>query len=163
MATIRPATPDDLPEVRRIARSVFAEYGEYGNLLPKFFSTQGVTSYVARIGGEVIGFVMLGFLPWSGGDEESADWIGDLLAIAVSPEHQRRGVGGELMTQAFELATQMQEWRDVREVQLTCSAENEAGLGFFARHGFEVVNPDHGSYAGGQIAVRLARRLSGSD
>jgi hypothetical protein len=56
----------------------------------------------------------------------------------------------------------MGEWRDVKEIQLTCAKGNQAGLSFFSRHGFSVIDPRHGTYSGGQAAVRMAKRLQGS-
>lgn len=160
MATIVAAGPENVEDVRRISLAVFDEYGDYGKILPLFFTTQGVTTFVARIQHEVVGYVMLGFLPWSGGEVAGNPWIGDLLAIAVEPGHQSQGIGDALMRQVFELVEQMSEWRDVCEIQLTCAESNQRGRKFFARYGFDIQNPDHGSYSGGQKALRLACRLA---
>ncbi len=100
---------------------------------------------------------MLGFLPWSRGETEGAPWIGDVLAIAVKPGFQGRGIGGGLMKDAIELAREMAEWRDIREIQLTCAKENERAQKFFRRFGFEIIDHDHGSYTSGQKAVRMSR------
>ena len=157
MALIEQAKPEDVDQVHRIAREVFAVYGDYGKLLPRFFASQGVTTYVARIGPEVVGFVMMGFMPWTGGGQEENPWIGDLLAMGVDPARQGKGIGTELIRQAFELVAQMSEWRDIRQVQLTCAESNQQGLGFFARNGFKVIDAQHGSYSSGQAAMRLGR------
>jgi len=157
MATVEASRPEDVAAVRRIAEAVFKEYGAYGRLLPRFFASQGVATFVARLAGTTVGFVMMGFLPWQGGEGQTGGWIGDLLAIAVDPAHQRKGIGSQLMQQGLELACRMSEWRDLREIQLTCAADNRAALRFFARHGFQVRQERHGSYAGGQAAMRLAR------
>ena len=159
MASIEPARPEDVVAVGEISESAFEDYGEYGKIVAKFFTSQGVTTYVARVGADVVGFVMLGFLPWSGVTEEGNPWISDLLAIAVVPGQRRRGIGGALMRQVFQLVEEMSEWRDVKEIQLTCAQGNQAGLEFFKKYGFSVIDPNHGSYSGGQPALRLARRL----
>jgi len=157
MASIEPSEPSDVEQVHSLSKEVFGIYGDYSKVLPRFFSSQGVTTYVARAGDELAGFIMLGFLPWSQGAKEGAPWIADLLAIAVAPKHQRKGIGGRLMQQVLELVEQMSEWRDVREIHLTCAESNNGGMRFFERHGFKVVDPDHGSYSSGQKAVRMAR------
>jgi len=162
MASIEPARPEDVVAVGKISESAFEDYGEYGKIVAKFFASQGVTTYVARVGAEVVGFVMLGFLPWSGGAEEGNPWISDLLAIAVVPGQRRRGIGDALMRRVFVLVEEMSEWRDVKEIQLTCAEDNQAGLEFFKKYGFSVIDPRHGSYSGGQPALRLARRLEGA-
>lgn len=157
MASIEPSVPADVEHVHRIAKEVFGVYGDYGKVLPRFFTSQGVTTYVARVGDETIGFIMLGFLPWNAGEKEDSRWIADLLAIAVTPRHQRHGVGSHLMENALSLVEQMSEWRDVRQIQLTCAASNADGLRFFERHGFAVIDTNHGTYSEGQIAWRLGR------
>ncbi len=159
MAAIEPARPEDVVPVGKISESVFEDYGEYGKIVSKFFTSRGVTTYVARVGAEVVGFIMLGFLPWSAGDSEGNPWIADLLAIAVVPGRRRQGIGSELMQRMFQLVGEMGEWRDVKEIQLTCAEENQAGLNFFSRYGFSVIDPRHGTYSGGQAAVRMAKKM----
>jgi ribosomal protein S18 acetylase RimI-like enzyme len=159
MASIEPARPDDVEAVGKISESAFEDYGDYGKIVARFFTSQGVTTYVARVGDEVVGFIMLGFLPWSSGAEEGNPWISDLLAIAVVPGQRRRGIGDALMQRMFGLVEEMSEWRDVKEIQLTCAEGNQAALDFFSRYDFSVIDPAHGSYSGGQPALRLARRL----
>jgi ribosomal protein S18 acetylase RimI-like enzyme len=159
MASIEPARPEDVIPLGKISESVFEDYGDYGKIVAKFFTSQGVTTYVARVGADVVGFLMLGFLPWSGGDSEGNPWIADLLAIAVVPGHRRRGIGKAFVEQMFKLAGEMGEWRDVREIQLTCAAGNLVGLNFFSKYGFSVIDPRHGSYLGGQAALRMGKKL----
>jgi ribosomal protein S18 acetylase RimI-like enzyme len=158
MAVIEPAEPKDVAHVRRISKVVFEEYGSYADILPRFFVAQGVTTYFARVGKNVVGFIMVGFLPWKGGDSNSDAWIADILAIAVEPTLHRKGVGSALMNKMLHLADEMCEWRDVREIQLTCAATNQAGLGFFERFGFSITDKQHGHYSGGQPAVRMSRK-----
>jgi ribosomal protein S18 acetylase RimI-like enzyme len=159
MASIEPARPEDVVAVGKISESAFEDYGEYGKIVSKFFTSQGVTTYVARVGAEVVGFIMLGFLPWSGGAGGGNPWISDLLAIAVVPGQRRRGIGDVLMQRMFQLVEEMGEWRDVKEIQLTCAEGNQVGLKFFKKYGFSVIDPHHGSYSGGQPALRLAKKL----
>ena len=160
MIEIVEAKPADIEEIRRLAMDVFAPYGEYGNVLPRFFTTPGVHSYLAREGDRVRGFVMLGFLPWSGPEEDKQEaWVADLLAIAVEAEAQRKGLGRRLMQQVDSLLAEMAEWRDLKEIQLSCAADNHAALAFFQDLGFVVADKGHGNYSGGQAAWRLSRKL----
>jgi ribosomal protein S18 acetylase RimI-like enzyme len=157
MAAVEQARPEDIEQIREIAGQVFGIYGDYGEILPRFFESQGVTTFVGRVGPKIIGFVMFGFIPWTKGRTDSSAWIADLLALAVTPEYRRHGVGNELIARAMQLIDEMSEWRDIREIQLTCAESNSVGLEFFANHGFKVIDPRHGSYSAGQTAVRLAR------
>jgi ribosomal protein S18 acetylase RimI-like enzyme len=158
MATIEPARPEHAEHIQRISAEVFEEFGEYARLLMKFFTTQGVTTYLARVGSDVAGFVMLGFMPWTGSEEQGEPWLGEVLAIAVDPGHQNRGVGTQLMKQAVALTAEMSEWRDVREIRLTCAEQNTRAIEFFGRFGFKVTGREGGSYAGGQKALELSCR-----
>lgn len=157
MFRIEPGRPEDIDQVRGISGEVFAAYGDYSEILPRFYATQGVHSFVAWEGKRAVGYVLVGFMPWTGGDQEQDWWLADLLAIAVVPDRQRRGVGSQLLGRALKLVDEMTGWRDIKQTELTCAADNPAGLDFFARFGFEVIDPKHGTYSGGQAAWRLAR------
>lgn len=160
MIEIVEAKSGDIEEIRRLAMDAFAAYGEYGNVLPRFFTTQGVHTYVARQGDRIRGFVMLGFLPWTApGEEDPEAWVADLLAIAVDEEMQRQGLGRKLMARVDALVAEMVEWRDLKEVQLSCAADNLPALKFFESLGFAVADKTHGSYSGGQEAWRLSRKI----
>lgn len=161
MIQIEAARPADISEVRRIAAEVFSQYGDYARILPRFFASQGVQTYLAHREDRVVGFVMLGFIPWSGKDSRSDAWIGDILALAVVPEARRQGIGSRLMERARELARELARERDIREVQLTCARTNHGALAFFARQGFRVIDPAHGWYSGGQPALRMAGSVTG--
>ena len=161
MIDIAPGQPEDLPAVERISAQAFADFGDYAQLVAKFYSTQGVHSFLARERGAPVGFVLLGFLPWTAGDpdDERDWWLGDLLAIAVDEGHRRHGVGRALMEQALALVAEMAEWRDLKEIQLTCPAESAGAQAFFERFGFAVADRNQGAYSSGQAAWRLTRPL----
>lgn len=170
MVQVEDAKPEDVVAVREISSEIFTAFGDYARLLPRFFSSQGVTSYVVREGARenarenargnarVLGFILIGFLPWSGGDSGSDRWIADVLAIGVRKQHQRKGIGKALMNRMLQLVSEMEEWREVREIQLVCAESNLLALDFFRQFGFRVIDPHHGSYAGGQKALRLGRK-----
>lgn len=162
MIEIAPGQAEDLGSVDGICNQVFGDYGDYGQLVVKFYSTQGVHSFVAREAGQVVGFILLGFLPWTAGaaDDERDWWLGDVLAIAVADGFRGRGVGRALMERALSLVREMSEWRDLKGIELTCAADNQAGLSFFGRFGFEVVDRNQGAYSSGQVAWRLALPLA---
>ena len=157
MVVVEPSQRKDLDTIQAIAEEAFSGYEAYVRLLPRFFNTQGVTTYVARHARKTVGFLMIGFLPWGAGNRERDSWIADVLAIAVVPGMQRQGVGRSMMDQTASLVSQMADWRDVREIQLTCAESNTAGVAFFTRCGFKVIDPHHGWYTNGQKALRMAK------
>jgi ribosomal protein S18 acetylase RimI-like enzyme len=157
MVVIEPSQRKDLTLIQAISEDVFSGYDAYVRLLPRFFTTQGVTTYMARTPEETVGFIMIGFLPWNAGKREGDSWIGDILAIAVVPRLQRRGIGRSMLDQAVSLVSQMADWRDVHEIQLTCAESNRAGVDFFTRCGFKIIDPHHGRFTNGQKALRMAK------
>jgi ribosomal protein S18 acetylase RimI-like enzyme len=160
MALIETSQRSDLEHIQVICEDVFTGYDAYARLLPRFFATQGVTTYMAREAKKTVGFLMMGFIPWNTGKRDSDLWIADILAIAVASPMQRRGIGRTMLDQALSLMSQMAEWRDVREIQVTCAESNKAGIGFFTSYGFRVIDPHHGRYVSGQKALRMARPFS---
>jgi ribosomal protein S18 acetylase RimI-like enzyme len=155
--------------IRRTAALVYAELGDYGKIIPSWMSHAGVMTYLetipapvpapGRLAGEGEirrGFILLGFYEPSDAPGRLA---ADLLAIAVAPEHQRKGVGRSLLEFALEIATVAGEQAPVSEMRLTVAATNPAGLALFRAHGFEVLDERHGAYDGGQRAIRMRRRL----
>jgi ribosomal protein S18 acetylase RimI-like enzyme len=159
MWTIAPAGPEDADRVRQLNEALFPDYGGFGSMLTRFFHTQGVTTFLALEGERAVGYVMFGFMPWSQDPSEDA-WIADLLALGVLPERQRRGVGQRLLARMLEVVEEMAGWRELREIQLTCAADNRAALAFFERYGFQVRDRAHGRFSSGQAAWRLARPLT---
>ncbi len=159
MLEIVPAGPAELESVRRLNEALFPAQGAFGQMLARFFSTQGVTTFLAREGDEALGYVMFGFLPW-GNDPEAEAWIADLLALGVLPARRRRGLGQQLLGRMLAVVEEMAGWRDVREIQVTCAADDRVAQAFLARHGFQVRDRAHGVFATGQPAWRLARPLT---
>lgn len=157
MIVVKPGLPEHQELIEEISSRAFSVYGDYGKLIPKFFSTKGVHSFIAWDAKQAVGFALLGFMPWSGVDESGDWWIADLLAIAVDEKHRQRGVGSELMREVLSLVGEMSGWRDIKETQLTCASDNEAALKFFKKFGFEVTDRLHGKYSSGQTAWRLSR------
>lgn len=155
MATVVPAQPDHIQDIQRISHEAFENFGNYENLLPKFFTTPGVTTYVARIGTDIVGYVMLGFIPWSACADKEDAWICELLALAIEPGRRGQGIGSSIMLHVFNLVEQMCEWRNVCEIQLVCPENDTDALRFFSKHGFSRRCYEMGAYADGQKAHRL--------
>lgn len=157
MIAVKPGLPEDKELVEEISSQAFSRYGDYGNLIPKFFATKGVHSFIAWDGQHAVGFALMGFIPWTGADESKDWWIADLLAIAVDEHYQRKKVGTALLNKMLALVKEMSEWRDIKETQLTCASDNEIAMRFFEGFGFNVSDRHHGKYSSGQDAWRLVR------
>jgi ribosomal protein S18 acetylase RimI-like enzyme len=154
---IRRATPTDHTWITQLASHVYVELGDYEQIIPSWLLHPGVLAYLDEDRGvDLRGFILLGFYepPDSGGV-----CVADLLAIAVSPVHQRRGVGRALLHYAVELAELIGGKNGVEEIRLTVAETNHSGRRLFDSAGFEVLDADHGLYDGGQRAIRMTRPL----
>ncbi len=147
---------DDSDWVRDTAQLVYASLGDYGIIIPGWMSHPGVLTYLeVDDAGTRRGFILLGF--YEPGDRKAL--VADLLAIGVSPDHQRQGVGRTLLEFALELSTEAARNSHVSEIRLTVAATNHPALALFHGAGFEVLDSHHGAYDGGQRAIRMVKRL----
>lgn len=151
---IRRATPADHAWITRLAADVYIELGDYGQIIPSWLLHPGVISYLDE-GVGPRGFILLGF--YEPNNERGC--VADLLAIAVSPEHQRRGIGRRLLDHAIDVAQIIGAKNGASEIRLTVAEPNRGGRRLFASAGFTVLDADHGLYDGGQRAIRMRRGL----
>lgn len=79
----------------------------------------------------------------------------ELLDITVVPECQRRGLGGALLGQLFEVARSHGAQRMLLEVR----PSNEPGLALYRRFGFAEIGRRHAYYHGKEDAIVMAREL----
>lgn len=159
---IRRGTQADHEWIRTTAGTVYRELGDYGTIIPSWLEHTGVLTFVdTDDGGERRGFILVGFYtpdePITARDDAAC--IADLLAIAVAPEYQRRGVGKGLLHYALNVVRAARVERSVPEIRLTVSEDNTAAQSMFASAGFTVLDGDFGNYDGGQRAIRMRRAI----
>jgi ribosomal protein S18 acetylase RimI-like enzyme len=159
---IRRATPTDFQWIRDTAADVYRALGDYGTIIPSWLDHPGVLAFVDQGADARVrrGFMLVGFYAPHG----LTDWndeacVADLLAIAVEPSHQRRGIGRALLDYALDISRAASANRPVPEIRLTVAEGNTAALALFARAGFAVMDHDYGNYDGGQRAIRMRRPL----
>jgi len=150
---VRNATAEDLDFIAALSGDVFTLYGDYRTLLPKWFRTTGVLTYVSESDGERTGFVMLAFFT------EGQGLVGDVLAIAVAPAHQGKGIGRMLMQHAITVCEQVNERTPVRAMRLSVADTNARAQRLFDSFGFRRLPGDFGQYDGGQQALHMERPL----
>lgn len=158
---IRRATRRDWNWIVTLASRVYVDLGDYGTIIPSWLEHPGVLTYLEedeppspRL---CRGFILLGFYQPPGG--LPGGYVADLLAIAVDPEYRRRGIGRTLLDYAIQLARRASRTTRVPEIRLTVADSNEAGWQLFTNSGFRVLDANHGSYDGGQRAIRMTRSL----
>jgi len=170
---IRAAGADDSDFVRTLSEEVFREFGDYGSFLPGYLSHPSVFTSILEApraaGRAQLGFVMIALVlseqplddgapPLRSGAE--ARWLdAEILAIAVSPEHQGAGHGRRLLLHAIDFAEAWARRSGVRSLQLNVADTNRRAFGFFERHAFRVLAEDDGAYPKGQRSIRMVRTL----
>jgi ribosomal protein S18 acetylase RimI-like enzyme len=123
-------------------------------LLPKWFHLPGVLTWVSEDGDANTGYVMLAFF------REGDALVGDVLAIAVRPEFQGRGIGRMLLQHAVQICEETAEHSPVVGVRLSVAATNDRARHLFETSGFHEVDGDFGSYEGGQKALHMRRPIN---
>lgn len=152
---IRRAIENDHAWIAQLAAEVYRDLGEYGAVMPQWLVQPGVLAWVDQDDGRRRGFAVLGFYV----DRAVGRTVADLLAIGVGPTFQRRGVGTRLLDHVIGVVTVVAPSHGIPDLRLTVSHTNLIGQRWYARSGFQVVTGEHGTYANGQRAIRMARKL----
>jgi len=140
---IRPATRKDRPFICRLSKDVFSPYGNYEYTIPRLFVNPDVLTMVSFEKMQSLGFVMLSLLS------------GEILAIAVKPRYQGRGIGTALLNNIECIAINL----GMERLLLHTATENEVGGRFFQKASFTVIDEEEGYYPKGQAALVMAKKL----
>jgi ribosomal-protein-alanine N-acetyltransferase len=144
-ANIRSGTPVDWDFVADLAGRVFSAYGEYDRILPTCLDDPQFHTLVCEQEGRPAGFCMLSI----------GDGVGEVVAVAVDPAWQGRGIGRQLMRAIVEDARVM----GIRLLLLKTATRNLSAQGLFRKIGFEEAGREAGYYAAGQTAIWMRKRL----
>lgn len=150
---VRPATLADHPRIVDLSARVFAPYGPYGRVVPRWLAHADVEALVAEYDGTFCGTLLLA--RWV----RQGEWTAEILAVAVDEDHRRRGVGAALLEAAL---ARIEGWYGPpsRRVRLHTAADNGPAIALFERFGFADLGEDLGRYEGGQPIVAMGRITS---
>ena len=147
----RKANPRDLPFIVELSKQVFSDYGPYDEIIACWTSSLYIITVVVEEKGQPRGFAMIN--PILGGKNEDK---GELVAIAVSPQYQRRRIGKRLLRYMEGLAQGL----GIEEVLIHTAAINKAAAQFFAKNGFIQRGLVDFYYPMGQKALEMSKTLS---
>ena len=169
---VRPALAKDLAFVTRVSGQVFNVFGAYDEFLPKYLDHPDVITTVAQLGRDRVGFTMLALvvsetpLPWRAAEAEAAGpdpsgvWVdAEMVAIAVAPRWQDKGIGRHLLGTLIDYVRERVQDRNIRSLQLNVADDNLRARGLFDSTGFRVVDEEDGRYPKGQRSIRMALEL----
>jgi len=154
---IRRAEVADHPWIIAAGAQAYRELGDYTRILPSWLEQPGVLAWLEHdLHGRGRAFAMLGF--YLEAPLPNAEVVADLLALAVLPAFQGRGLGTKLLTHVIDVAERVAPASRITALRLTVAEANTAAQRLYARAGFRVI---HGSttYDRGQRAIRMARPL----
>ncbi len=117
---IRRARSQDRSFVHELAEKVFSVYGSYGRYLTDWSDACETTTLIGEIGDEPVGLAMLAVYPSPRAPKAA---VAELLAIAVEPRFQSRGIGTILLDKALEEAPRLPSRFPVLEVHLSVARQ----------------------------------------
>jgi len=153
--TLRRFKPSDLEQVMSINRICLPEnYNSF--FFMDLYERFPETFIVAEENGDVVGYIMCRIE--TGTPSFKLLGItrkGHVISIAVLPEHQREGIGQELMREAMEA---MVNYR-AKECYLEVRTTNVPAVNLYRKMGLEVARTLRSYYADGEDAYVMARKL----
>ncbi len=158
---IRRAEVTDHPWIIATGAEAYHDLGDYTRILPSWLEQPGVLAWIdADMQARGRGFAMLGFYMEdpTGTGNGATQVVADLLALAVLPSQQGRGIGGKLLAHVIEVAERVAPSSQIASLRLTVAETNSGAQRLYARSGFRIVDGS-ATYDRGQRALRMARPL----
>lgn len=154
---IRRAEATDHPWIIATGAEAYRDLGDYTRILPSWLDQPGVLAWIDQdLAGRGRAFAMLGF--YLEATSPNAEVVADLLALAVLPVFQHRGIGTRLLTHVIEVAERVAPSSRITALRLTVAEANTSAQRLYLRAGFRVVDGSL-TYDRGQRALRMARPL----
>ena len=160
---IRRAEVQDHPWIVATGAEAYSDLGDYTRILPSWLEQPGVLAWIDQdaVSGKGRGFAMLGFyseeLTQRAGKQQV---VADLLALAVLPAHQNKGIGTKLLLHVIDVAERVAPASHITQLRLTVAENNVGAQRLYERHNFHIVEGG-ATYDRGQKALRMVRSLKG--
>ena len=156
---IRRAELADHPWIIATGAEAYLDLGDYTRILPSWLEQPGVLAWIDHdMAGRGRGFAMLGFYLDEPGLQLPSQVVADLLALAVLPGFQGRGIGTRLLHHVIEVSERVAPSSHIATLRLTVAESNTGAQRLYARYGFRVADSS-ATYDRGQKALRMVRPL----
>ena len=165
---IRRAEVADHPWIVAVGAEAYRDLGDYTRILPSWLEQPGVLAWIdADVQGRGRGFAMLGFYTeeaiarpgMTAGTPNGQYVVADLLALAVLPMYQRKGIGTKLLEHVIDVAERVAPASNITQLRLTVAEHNVGAQRLYARNHFHIVE-GAATYDRGQRALRMVRDLA---
>jgi ribosomal protein S18 acetylase RimI-like enzyme len=147
----RTADSRDLPFITRLSEQVFSPYGPYDEIVAHWASFPHITTVVVEEKSLSRGYAMINPMLEAGSFPKA-----ELMAIAVLPEYQLRGIGKMLLRHMEELARRL----GIGEMVIHTATMNRVAQGFFAKNGYIRRGLVDSYYPMGQEAMEMSKTLT---
>jgi len=140
---VRPATPTDVPGIRRVARAGWeAAYEDVlsastrDRCLAEWYAPEAVERAVTDPAISYFVADDAGVVGYASGDADAGEELGRLSSIYVHPDRWGEGVGTELLHVVESALAD----RGVDAVRVLVLAENDVGIRFYRSRGYDCVD-----------------------
>ena len=141
----------DIDFVERLSGIAFRKYGSYQRVIAQWFQSEMTETIIGHMGGRPVGFAMIGVIK----DEASAQDICEILAIAVTPAKQHKGIGHLLLRAVEQKAS---EW-PVDKIFIHTAKDNISARGLFTKSGYVSSGMKTNFYPEGQDALVMSKTI----
>jgi len=151
IAKISLARDTDTHFVTKLSGEVFGIYGPYIEMVPRWLESEMTVTIIARMNRQPVGFAMIGD-PFN---RYGIPNTSELLAIAVDPKMQRKGIGELLIREIDRKAAKL----DIKRIFLHTAIDNLPAQRLFARNGYGTWEIKRGFYPAGQDAIVMSKDI----
>ncbi len=148
---IREGLYSDERFVRRLSARVFSIYGPYEEMISRWLGMDTTITLIALLHGRTAGFVMFGTVEESYGMPAAAE----ILAIAVEPPMQGRGIGQMLLKEIEKKAAILGE----KNISLHTAVGNTAAQKLFNKNSYRPAEMKPNFYPRGQDAILMFKKI----
>ena len=121
---LREADREDLEAVIAMSQAIFHDSPDDARSMTlKAFESKGRVQYIALLENQPVGMASVY-------TEEGEGWI---FGLGILPDHQGKGLGGEMLDQLIERT----KGRGIENIAIEVDSKNESAFHLYTKHGFE--------------------------